>query len=56
MVDAEILARASRRGASIVETDVEHFPRRAGRATGGQPRVILGSVLELWALYPELRR
>jgi glycosyltransferase involved in cell wall biosynthesis len=56
MMDAEILARTTKRGASIVETDVAHLPRAAGRATGARPDVILRSLVELWSLYPELKR
>lgn len=55
MIDAEILVRASRRGARILETPVEHRPRLHGRATGARPSVILRGVYELWTLYPDLR-
>lgn len=56
MIDTEIFARTARRGARILETPVEHHPRRAGRATGARPSVILRSCYELLTLYRELRR
>jgi glycosyltransferase involved in cell wall biosynthesis len=55
MFDTEILARATCRGATLVEVPVQYLPRRGGRASGGRLAVIARSVRELVALYPELR-
>lgn len=55
-VSTEILVRATRAGFRIAEVPVTHRPRRAGRAKGATPRVILRALVELAALYGELRR
>jgi glycosyltransferase involved in cell wall biosynthesis len=55
MVSTELLARALRAGASVVELDVRHRPRLAGEQSGGSPRVIARALLELAALRRELR-
>ena len=51
----EILFRARARGAAIVEIDVPQFPRRAGRAKGGQLSVALVTLVELLRLAPLVR-
>jgi len=51
----EILFRAGRRGARIVELAVPQFPRRGGTAKGGQLRVALRTLLELVRLAPIVR-
>lgn len=55
-VSTEILVRARAEGFRIVEVPVSHFPRRAGTATGANPKVVLKAVHELWLLRSELRR
>lgn len=55
-VNTEILVRARSAGFRILEVPVTHRPRRAGRAKGARPRVILRALLELMTLYRELRR
>jgi glycosyltransferase involved in cell wall biosynthesis len=47
---AEILVTLLRGGARVVEVPVRHLPRRAGRPTGGSPRVALRAIRELIAL------
>ncbi len=47
MVDTELLAGAKARGYRIAEVAVSHFPRREGRATGANPRVILRAFRDL---------
>jgi glycosyltransferase involved in cell wall biosynthesis len=54
-VSAEILAHLRRRGARIVQVGVPHHPRTAGRASGGDPRVILRALRELSRLRVGLR-
>jgi len=56
VVNAELLGKAARAGARIAEVGVRHRPRRAGRPTGGDPRVIVRALRELVALRPEIRR
>jgi glycosyltransferase involved in cell wall biosynthesis len=55
-INTEILVRASLAGFRIHQVPVSHRRRRAGRQTGARPRVILRALLELIALYVELRR
>jgi glycosyltransferase involved in cell wall biosynthesis len=50
MISTELLLRARRRGYRIVEVGVSHHPRRAGRATGSDPRVVANAFAELWRL------
>lgn len=50
LISTEILARAARKGCSIAEVGVHHFPRRSGRATGAKPAVILRAFRELFHL------
>jgi glycosyltransferase involved in cell wall biosynthesis len=50
LIDAEILARATRLGCRIVTVPVSHYPRRAGRQSGASLRVILRAFRELHRL------
>ncbi len=43
----EILVKAVRRGLTWAEVPVEHHPRRAGRAWGANPRVVLRTLVDL---------
>jgi len=54
-IDLEILARARRRGARILELPVRHYPRRFGSQTGANLKVILRAFRELFRLWAELR-
>jgi glycosyltransferase involved in cell wall biosynthesis len=47
LIDAEILARASRKGYRITQTGVHHYPRTAGKQTGASLRVICRAFWEL---------
>lgn len=47
LIDAEILAKATRRGYRIGQIGVQHYPRVAGRPTGANFRVILRAFVEL---------
>jgi glycosyltransferase involved in cell wall biosynthesis len=50
LISTEILARAARKGYTMTQRGVHHFPRTAGRQTGASPRVILRAFRELWKL------
>lgn len=53
LVNTELLAKAQRAGATIVEVGIRHYPRLSGEASGGNVRVILRAVrevLQLWWL------
>jgi glycosyltransferase involved in cell wall biosynthesis len=56
LINAEILARATRRGYSITQVGVHHFPRTRGRPTGANPRVIFRAFRELVKLYRQINR
>ena len=50
LIDTEILARASRKGYTITQTGVHHYPRTAGVQTGASIAVILRAFKELFEL------
>src|SRR5512145_2424949 len=54
-VNTEILVRARAAGFRIRQVPVTHHPRRAGRAKGANPRVIVRALVELATLHGELR-
>ncbi len=56
LIDAEILARAKRRGYSIGQVGVHHYPRTAGEQTGANLSVILRAFRELFKLRSEIVR
>jgi glycosyltransferase involved in cell wall biosynthesis len=53
-IDLEILARARRQGARMIERPVRHYPRRFGKQTGARLDVILRAFRELYRLRREL--
>src|SRR5438309_6960144 len=56
MVNTEILAQATRLGMRIRQVKVSHFPRRYGKQSGANPRVIAVAFRELCLLWRKLRR
>jgi glycosyltransferase involved in cell wall biosynthesis len=54
LINAELLAKAARAGARIVEVGVTHRERRAGTPTGGRPAVIVRALREILALRREI--
>ena len=54
LVDAEILARATRAGYRITEVGVHHRPRIAGQQTGGKLSVIFRAFRELCRLRKDI--
>ncbi len=50
LIDTEILARAARKGYTITQRGVHHYPRTAGRQTGANLRVVLRAFKELLKL------
>lgn len=55
MVNTEILAQANSFGMRIHEVKVSHFPRRAGKSSGANLRVIAKAFKELFRLWGQLR-
>ena len=56
LIDTEILARAARKGYTITQKGVHHYPRTAGEQTGANVRVVLRAFKELFKLYRRIRR
>jgi glycosyltransferase involved in cell wall biosynthesis len=54
LIDAEILARAVRSGYSITQRGVHHYPRKAGKQTGANLKVILRAFKELFKLRKDI--
>ncbi|MDP9364933.1 MAG: glycosyltransferase family 2 protein [Chloroflexota bacterium] len=55
LINTEIQAKARRRGATLTQVGVHHYPRVAGEATGGSLRVILRAMRETIALWWRMR-
>lgn len=55
LINTEIQAKLRRQGATIEQVGVHHFPRVAGSATGGNPRVILRAMRETIVLWWKMR-
>ncbi|MHC4120651.1 MAG: glycosyltransferase family 2 protein [Planctomycetota bacterium] len=55
LIDAEILARATRKGYRITQKGVHHYPRMAGKQSGANPGVIYRAFMELFKLRKEIR-
>lgn len=56
LIDTEILARAQRKGYTMTQLGVHHYPRSAGQSTGSNPKVILRAFKELFKLYRDIHR
>jgi len=56
LIDTEILARAIRKGYSITQRGVHHYPRRAGEQTGANIMVILRAFRELFKLFRQINK
>lgn len=55
MINAEMLVRAHKRGASLMIVGVHHFPRKVGAATGFKPAVVWKAIKEFVGLLRELK-
>ena len=55
LIDAEILARAARKGYRITQKGVHHYPRTAGKQSGASLRVVLRAFKELFKLQNRIR-
>jgi len=54
LIDAEMLARAQRKGFRIVQHGVHHYPRTAGTPSGARLSVILRAFRELFTLRKDI--
>ena len=55
LIDAEILARAARKGCRITQKGVHHYPRTSGEQSGANIRVVLRAFKELFKLQRRIR-
>jgi putative flippase GtrA len=56
MINAEIVYKLSRAGYTYTEVGVQHLPRRAGKATGAKPTVILRALREMFVYAEKWRQ
>ncbi len=56
LINTEMQAKLRRRGARVQQVAVNHYPRVAGTATGGNPTVILRAMRETINLFVEMHR
>ena len=49
-LSAELLIKVRATGRRVVQVGVPHYPRRAGRASGANPKVIAQAVRDFWRL------
>ncbi len=54
LIDTEVLARAIRKGYTITQKGVHHYPRAAGEQTGANLKVILRAFKELFKLHKRI--
>jgi glycosyltransferase involved in cell wall biosynthesis len=55
-IDVELLAKAQRRGFSIIQFGVDYFPRARGTSTLSSPKVIVNILRELVRILPSLQK
>ncbi|HLI50974.1 MAG TPA: glycosyltransferase family 2 protein [Thermomicrobiaceae bacterium] len=55
LINTELLAKAIRSGARIVEVGVNHYPRPSGESSGGSPKVVFRAMKETLALWLRMR-
>jgi glycosyltransferase involved in cell wall biosynthesis len=56
LIDTEILARATKKGYTITQAGVHHYPRTVGSQTGANISVIMRAFRELFELYKEISK
>jgi glycosyltransferase involved in cell wall biosynthesis len=56
LINTELLVLARRMQGRVVEVPVHHYPRRSGKQTGANPRVVLRAFGELFAFRAEIRK
>jgi hypothetical protein len=54
LIDAGILARAGKKGYTIAQRPVSHYPRQAGRSSGANIAVIARAFAELFRLQRQI--
>lgn len=56
LINTEMLARSLRKGATVAQVGVRHYPRIAGKSSGGSPRVVFRAMGETIRLWLDLRK
>jgi glycosyltransferase involved in cell wall biosynthesis len=56
LINTEMLALSKRRGARLVQVGVHHYPRQAGKSSGGSPKVVFRAMGETLRLRLHLQR
>ncbi len=56
LIDTEILARATRKGYTVTQRGVHHYPRISGTQTGAKLGVIIRAFRELFKLYNQIKK
>jgi glycosyltransferase involved in cell wall biosynthesis len=56
LINTEMLARSRRKGATVAQVGVRHYPRVAGQSSGGSPRVVFRAMGETVRLWMDLRK
>ena len=56
LIDTEILALATRKGYTVTQRGVHHYPRTAGTQTGAKLGVIIRAFRELFKLYNQIKK
>ena len=56
LIDTEILARATRKGYTVTQRGVRHYPRTSGTQTGAKLGVIIRAFRELFKLYNQIKK
>jgi glycosyltransferase involved in cell wall biosynthesis len=54
-VSAELLIKSKKKGFTIKQIGVSHFPRKKGKSSGNRPSVVAKSFAELFKLWKELK-
>jgi len=55
MISPELLGRAKKAGFKIVEVGVHHYPRKEGKQTGANLKVIFKSFMDLGKLWWQIK-
>lgn len=50
-IDAELLIKLYRKNYSIKEIEVAHYPRKFGKASGGNPKLIIKTIMDMIKFY-----
>ncbi len=55
LISSELLIKAKKAGFKIIQVPISHYPRKTGKPTGANPRVIFKAFYDIFALWRELK-